>query len=314
MDKILIVGGCGYIGGFLTDYLVSKNLDVTIYDNLMYEERYLKPVPFIYGDVRDREKLSEILPKFDTVIWLAAIVGDGACAVDPFLTQSINEDAVKWLVDNYNGKIVFTSTCSIYGENNDLIDEEAVPNPISVYADTKLAAERYIVNNAKDYLVFRLGTLFGTGDKMSRIRLDLVTNILTRKASLGEPLTVFGGEQWRPLLHVKDVSTAIFHGITNNINGLFNLSYVNYRIKDIAEDIKELIPGTEIIYQDMPFEDLRNYKVKNDKYISTGWKPVYVMADGIEEIRVIIHENRIKNLDNPIYSNAGYLNKNYFKI
>jgi nucleoside-diphosphate-sugar epimerase len=217
-------------------------------------------------------------------------------------------------VDNYEGKIVFTSTCSIYGVNNDLIDEEAIPNPISVYADTKLAAERYIVKNAKDYLVFRLGTLFGTGDKLSRIRLDLVSNILTRKAALGEPLTVFGGDQWRPLLHVKDVSTAIFHGIINDINGLFNLSYVNYRIKDIAEDIKKLIPGTEIIYQEMPFEDLRNYRVKNDKYVNTGWKPVYVIADGIEEIKMIINENRIKNLDNPIYSNAGYLNKNYFKI
>ena len=85
------------------------------------------------------------MPKYDVVIWLAAIVGDGACTVDPFLTQSINEDTVEWLVDNYSGKVVFPSTCSVYGINNDLIDESAPTHPLSMYAITKLAAEHTIV-------------------------------------------------------------------------------------------------------------------------------------------------------------------------
>ena len=154
MKRVLIVGGCGYVGGHLTDCL-RQEYDVTVYDNLLYENHYLKKISFIFGDVRDRDKLSRLLPKFDIVIWLAAVVGDGACARDPYLAQAINEDSVKWLVDNYSGKIVFMSTCSVYGINNELIDESAEVNPLSVYARTKLAAEQYIVKNAKDYLIFR---------------------------------------------------------------------------------------------------------------------------------------------------------------
>jgi nucleoside-diphosphate-sugar epimerase len=127
-SKILVVGGCGYIGGFLTDLLTNQAYDVTVYDSLLYETRYLKNVNFIRGDIRDTEKLEKIIHDYDTVVWLAALVGDGACAVDLELTKRINFDAVKWLVDNFKGKIVFTSTCSVYGANNDLIDETATPN------------------------------------------------------------------------------------------------------------------------------------------------------------------------------------------
>ena len=110
----------------------------------MYETRYLKDINFIYGDILDREKLFPILDEFDVVIWLAAIVGDGACAIDPAMTKAVNEDSVKWLVDNYDGRIVFASTCSVYGIQNNLIDELAEFNPQSIYASTKLAAEKYI--------------------------------------------------------------------------------------------------------------------------------------------------------------------------
>ena len=106
--KILVVGGAGYIGGHLSDLLLRSGHDITVYDNLMFETRYLKDINFIYGDIREIEKLLTIMKDFNIVVWLAAIVGDGACAVDPALTRIINEDSVKWLVDNYEGKIVFT--------------------------------------------------------------------------------------------------------------------------------------------------------------------------------------------------------------
>lgn len=311
MNKILIVGGAGYIGGYLTSLLAQYSHDITVYDNLVFENHYMKNIPFIYGDIRDREKLLKILPDYKTVIWLAAIVGDGACAVDPFLTQSINEDCVKWLVNNYHGKIVFTSTCSVYGINNELIDETATPNPISTYALTKFAAEQYIVNNAKDYLVFRLGTLFGLGDEHSRSRLDLVANVLAMRAAKNIPLTVFGGEQWRPLLHVKDVATAISYSFGKSITGLYNLSMGNYVIKDIAEEVKRAVPEAEIKYQDISFEDLRNYRVKNDKFKATGWTPNHTLEEGISEMVRVVRERRIKDVNNPIYSNVGFLIDNY---
>ena len=306
-EKILIVGGAGYIGGFLTDYLTDKEYCVTIYDNLMYETRFLKTVNFINGDIRDYGKLKPLLSRFDIIIWLAAIVGDGACTVNPELTQKLNSDTVKWLVDNFTGKIIFTSTCSVYGMNNDLLDENSPTKPLSVYASTKLDAEQYIIDNYDDYLIFRLGTLHGLGDNVSRIRLDLVTNVLTYKAAIGDTLTVFGGEQWRPLLHVKDVSTAIFHGIKNDLKGLYNLSDKNFTIKDVAEQIASFIPNTKISYTELPFEDLRNYKVKNDKYLLTGWNPQYNMTWGIHDIYKVIKEGRIVNANDPVYHNHNYL-------
>lgn len=312
--KILITGGAGYVGGYLVDRLKVYGHDITVYDSLVYENHYLKNVPFIYGDIRDRKKLLSILPEYKMVIWLAAIVGDGACAIDPFLTQSINEDSVKWLVDNYKGKIVFPSTCSVYGINNKLIDESAVLNPISVYAKTKLAAEQYIVNNAKDYLVFRLGTLFGLGDECSRIRLDLVVNLLAKKAALGEFLTVFGGQQWRPLMHVRDATTAIIYAIGAHITGLYNLSYKNLMIKEIAQEISNVLDYTDIKYAASKFEDQRNYRVSCERFERLGWKPSHTLKEGILEIYQTIKDGRLKDPESVLYSNEYYLDKNYTRI
>lgn len=309
--RVLVVGGAGYIGGYLTDCLHNADFDLTVYDNLVYEDRYLKKVPFIYGDVRDREKLLKILAQHDIVIWLAAIVGDGACAVDPFLTQSINEDSVKWLVDNYNGRIIFTSTCSVYGINNDLIDETAQPHPLSVYASTKLAAEQYIISNASSYLIFRLGTLYGLSDEHSRVRLDLVVNVLTKRATLGEKIVIYGGDQWRPLLHVRDVAHAIIFGIDKKVTGVYNLSCANYTINEIAQQVKKTIPMAEIGYQEKKYEDLRNYRVSCSAYEEKGWHAKYALEQGISELHKVIKDNRIKDVEDPIYYNEYYLNKRY---
>lgn len=308
-NKILIVGGAGYIGGFLTDYLTDHEFKITVYDNLLFENRFLKSCDFVYGDVRDETKLSTIINNYDCVIWLAGLVGDGACAVNQKLTKTLNVDTVKWLVDNYKGKIIFPSTCSVYGINNDLIEEEAPPNPLSLYAATKLEAEKYVLKNAENALVFRLGTLFGLGDRHSRMRLDLVANILSMRAAKGETLTIFGGEQWRPLLHVRDVSTAILHGLNNNISGLYNLSYKNYKITELGEIISSLIPECSIEFTEMKFEDLRNYRVKNDKFLKTGWVPHYSLEDGIQQIYSLIKENRVKDTTDKVYSNAAFIRR-----
>ena len=311
-NKIIIVGGAGYIGGYLTD-IICKNSNVTVADNLLYENRFLKDVDFINFDIKNYdENLKQTLNKYDIIIWLAAIVGDGACEVDKRITKIVNEDSVKWLVDNFqNKKIVFTSTCSVYGINDDLIGEEALPNPLSTYAETKIKAEQYIMNNHSNYLIYRLGTLYGIGDAFARIRLDLVVNYLTYLATHDKPLTVFGGNQWRPLLHVKDVGHAIKYGIENNLKGLYNLSSKNIIIKDIANQIKNYIPNTTINYVDIKTQDARNYRVKNDKILSTGWKPLFNINDGIKEINFILKTNRIKNPLDIIYHNANFLKHQY---
>jgi nucleoside-diphosphate-sugar epimerase len=139
MKKVLVVGGSGYIGGLTCDYLIRDGFDVTVYDNLLYENRYLKDVKFIYGDIRDTEKLYEISNDFDVIVLMAALVGDPACSVDHKLTEEINFQSIKNFCEvvSPNKHLVFMSTCSVYGAQDGLLNEESGTNPLSSYASTK---------------------------------------------------------------------------------------------------------------------------------------------------------------------------------
>ena len=303
--KILVVGGAGYVGGGIVDTLSKKN-EITVYDSLIYESAYRKDVHFIYGDIRDYKKINSILNNFDAVVWLAALVGDGACSINPTLTHEINSETVKNLVKNFNGKIIFLSTCSVYGAQEGVLDENSEVNPLSEYASSKLIAEKYLEES--DAIIFRLGTLFGISDQFSRIRLDLVVNILTTKALVDKKMSVFGGDQWRPLLHVKDVANAIEHNISSDTKGIFNLHYKNFKIIEIAEKIKEKIPDVSIETTPLPFQDARNYQVSSDKLkLETGFEASIELNQGIEEMYNLISSNRIKDINDPRYSNQNYL-------
>ena len=305
--KVLIVGGAGYVGGGIVD-LLSKENEVTVYDSLIYENSYRKNVDFIFVDIRDYKKINNILDQYDAVIWLAALVGDGACAINPALTHEINSETVKNLAKNFKGKIVFLSTCSVYGAQEGILDESSEVNPLSEYASSKLIAEKYLADS--DSIIFRLGTLFGIGDKFSRIRLDLVVNILTTKAYIDKKMSVFGGEQWRPLLHVKDVANAIAHTLDTQTNGVFNLHYKNFKIIEIANEIKNKISDVEIETTPLPFQDARNYQVSSDKLKdATGFQATVDLTQGINEMYELISSNRIKDINDPRYSNQNFLQK-----
>ena len=304
--KILVVGGAGYVGGGIVDKLIL-NHEVTVYDSLVYETSYRKQVDFIYGDIRDHKKLNSILNNYDCVIWLAALVGDGACSINPILTQEINAESVKNLTQNYSGRIVFLSTCSVYGAQEGVLSEDSSTNPLSEYASSKLIAEKYLEDS--NVIIFRLGTLFGISDHYSRIRLDLVVNILVTKALMESKMSVFGGDQWRPLLHVNDVANAIDVTVETQINGIFNLHYQNFKIIQIAEEIKKKITNAEIIKTPIEFQDARNYQVTSDKLLrETGFKAEVSLKIGIDEIYELISNNRIKDISDPRYSNQNFLN------
>jgi len=303
--NILIVGGAGYVGGGIVDKL-KKHHQVTVYDSLIYEESYRKDVNFVYGDVRDQSKLLKLFKNNDAVIWLAALVGDGACAINPELTFEINSDSVKFLAENFKKRIVFLSTCSVYGAQDGLLNEDSSINPLSEYASSKVQAEEYL--KGSNSIIFRLGTLFGISDEFSRIRLDLVVNILVTKALTEGKLTVFGGEQWRPLLHVNDVANAIEQTIDSEINGIFNLHYKNFKIIDIAEAIVNKVDSAIIETTPMKFQDARNYQVSSEKLLSeTGFKAEIDLNTGINEIYDLIANNRIKNVNHKRYSNQNFL-------
>ncbi len=304
--KVLIVGGAGYIGGALTDILRSTKHEIRVYDALLYEEAYMKDIPFVFGDIREREKLKKQLKWADAVVWLAALVGDGACAINPEITSELNEEAVKWLTNNFSGRIVFMSTCSVYGAQDGVLDEKSPTKPLSVYAVTKLVAEKHLKNS--NAIIFRLGTIFGLGDNYARIRLDLVLNTMTTRAVTEGKLKVFGGEQYRPLLHVRDAAQAVANNLTTNHTGIYNLHYENVKILDLAYEVVKYIPSAKLDIVDIKFEDARNYKSTSDKAISAfGFKPKLTMKDGVEEVKKLIEERRIKDINNPRYSNQSFL-------
>lgn len=300
------MGGAGYIGGWLTDRLMGEGYEVRVFDLLLYEEAYLKEVDFILGDIRDKDSLLPHLKWADAVIWLAALVGDGACSLSPELTRGVNVDSLRWLTQVYDGRIVFMSTCSVYGAQKGILTEQSPLEPLSLYAETKAEAERLL--RSADSLIFRLGTIFGVGDTYSRIRLDLVLNLLTVKAILHGRLNVFGGNQYRPLLHVRDVAEAVCPTVFSDHRGIFNLHAENITIKDLAERVKASYPEVEVEYTDMRFQDLRNYCVSSDKARTLfGFYPRYSIEDGIRQIGDLVKQGRIRDTTLPRYSNLDYL-------
>jgi len=312
--KVLVVGGAGYVGGAVVDLLIENNFDVIVYDCLLYEEDYLKKVNFVYGDVRDKKLLRKFLKWADSVVWIAAIVGDGACAINHSLTTDVNYKSVEFLSKNFSGRIVFFSTCSVYGAQNNLLDERSKTNPLSLYASTKLQAEESLKN--KNAIIFRLGTLFGLGDSYSRIRMDLVLNTLTLKAFNENRLVVYGGKQYRPLLHVRDAAEAIILALKNNkVCGIFNLHYQNVKILNLALRIKNFFKKIKIEKVNVKFQDIRNYRVTGKKvFDALNFKPKFDIDYGIKEIAQLLKEKRVKDATSSRYINEKFLNQKNEKI
>jgi nucleoside-diphosphate-sugar epimerase len=304
--NVLVVGGAGYVGGAVTDLLMQSNHNQRVYDALLYEESYRKQVDFVYGDVRDTDRLMPHLKWADAVIWLAALVGDGACGLNPEISVSVNQESLKWLTQHYDGRIVFMSTCSVYGAQDAVLDESSLTGPLSVYASTKLGAEDCL--KGKNAIIFRLGTLFGVGDLFARIRMDLVVNTLTARAYRQGKISVFGGDQFRPLLHVKDAARAAVENVMTKPTGVFNLARQNVRIVDLAYQVRNHFPDLIVDQTPMKFQDARNYRASSEKAQKVlGFKAVYSIDDGIDEIKELLESHRLKDVDNPRYTNQTFL-------
>src|SRR3984885_12853811 len=266
MSRVVITGGAGYVGGWLTDRVIEAGHDVRVYDLLLYEDRYLKDVPFIAGDVLDYERLRPHLEWADTVVWLAGLVGDPACGLDPSLTNKINLESVEWLCDNF--------------------------------------AERILTERRPNSLILRLATLAGLGDTYSRIRLDLVVNLLVVRARLVGELEVFGGNQFRPLLHVRDGATAVVPHLDSGVSGIFNLGTENLTIRELAERVVQRVGGARIRVVDVPFQDTRNYRVSFERARrELEFVAEHPIDEAIDEIAELIDAGRVKDLSMAQFSN-----------
>jgi nucleoside-diphosphate-sugar epimerase len=299
--KVLVCGGAGYIGGLTCDCLIREGFDVTVFDNLLYEDRFLKEIPFIYGDIRNTEKLLEVSKEFDIIVLMSALVGDPACSVDQTLTEEINYQSIKNFCENVSNDkhLIFMSTCSVYGAQDGILNEDSQTNPLSSYASTKLASEKYVLQ--KGGTVFRLGTVFGLGDTYSRLRMDLVVNVLTMKAIKDGEITINGGEQWRPIIAVKDIAEYVTEACKEEYEGVYVLSKENVVIRELGERVAELIPGTKINYTEISFQDARNYKVDATKSLNTfKYKAKVTVEEEVSRMMKMFNEGRVLNPeDNP---------------
>jgi len=308
MKKVLVVGGAGYIGGLTCDTLIREGFEVTVYDNLLYENRYLKDIPFIYGDIRDTEKLYEVSKDFDVIVLMAALVGDPACSVDHKLTEEINYKAIKNFCEvvSPSKHLVFMSTCSVYGAQDGLLNEESSTNPLSSYASTKLQAEKHVLKLGGT--IFRLGTVFGLGDTYSRLRMDLVVNVLTMKAIADGEITINGGEQWRPIIAVRDIAEYVTEACKEEYEGIYVLSKENVVIRELGERVAGLIPGTKINYTEISFQDARNYRVDNAKSLNTfKYKAKVTVEEEVSRMMKMFKEGRVQNPEDKVYHNGAFL-------
>ena len=320
-ERVLVVGGAGYLGSDLVPMLLDRGYRVRVLDSLLFGKESLRAVEkhpnfeLVAGDIRDIRAVVETMKSCDAVIDLAAIVGDPACEENPQLAAEINRAATRMLIDVGRGygiqRFLLASTCSVYGASEFLMDEHARVAPISLYARTKVDSENLLLEAAcADFhpTILRLATLFGVSP---RPRFDLVVNLLTARAIRSGKITVYNGEQWRPFMHVHDAARAFLACLeVNNVDTvsgeIFNAgSYgLNCRLSELAAKISAIIP--EVTVERVENEDRRNYRVSFDKIHSRlGFVCERTLEQGIGEMAKMVRRSQVKDFSAEMFNNQA---------
>jgi len=321
VKTVLITGGAGYIGSILARKLLDQGHKVKIIDKLLFGDESIRELykkenfEFIEADLQNSNgKILEAVKGVDAVIHLAAIVGDPACASQPEITIKTNYLATVNLArickENGIKRFIFASTCSNYGAGDgEKLTELSRLNPVSLYAESKIYAEKKLLKMTdKNFMpiIFRFSTIYGLSPRM---RFDLVVNLLTMKAYSEKKIMIFGGDQWRPFIHVADISHAIISCLKTPIykikGQIFNIgsSKENYLISDLGKIIKEIMPETEVNYIESAV-DKRTYNVLFKKLEKTfNFKPTKTVKAGVLEILEALKNNQFPNPKDPKYYN-----------
>jgi len=308
-NKILVLGGAGYIGHHLCEILYNSGYDVTAMDSLLFRQPHPSCNEFIRGDISKNEELVKVLTEIkpDVVVNLAGIVSFQACKKNPNKTLAYNVYPNATLVafaktkGNKPFKIIHASSCSVYGFQDTMINEESPLNPQSLYAKSKVAAEE-IINEYANSVNVRFATLFGTSNKM---KFDLVANIMTANAMMDHEITVHGsGNQIRPQFGVRDAARAIVHMIAEDLRGTYNVGVNGYNmsITELAERVSELT-GAKIKHTKSG-EDTRNYNVDFTKLKETGFVSKQNLDLELTEIKNMVEAH---GYENPMFYSVNHL-------
>lgn len=304
MANILIVGGAGYIGSAVVDLLRDSAHEVRVYDVLLWEDAHRGSEEFVRGDIRDTALLAPHLAWADSVIWLAALVADGACAMYPDLATVLNDRAVAWLTQHYDGRIVFPSTSLLYAPRETPCDEDAPLKPTTLYQETKQAAEWHLAGRA---LIVRLASLYGLAAPGARPRFDLVVNRFAGLAVTEGRLPVRGGTQSRAFCHVRDVASVLAAHATSDVVGTYNLTAENATILALAERICAHVPSATIAREPAPQEAMDVRLAGDRARRDLGFSPQRTLDDGIREVVALVRAGGVGDPRDPRYSNEEFL-------
>lgn len=298
--KVMVTGHLGYIGAILTSYFVDAGHDIVGLDTDLYDGctflQSVPDIPFIKKDIRDVQVAD--LENIDAIIHLAALSNDPLGNLSPELTFDINYRATVHLAELAKkagvSRFLFSSSCSNYGAGgDDFLDESAPFNPVTPYGESKVLAERELSNLASNEfspVFLRNATAYGLSPRM---RFDLVVNNLVAWAvSTGKIYLKSDGTPWRPLIHIEDIARAflsILEAPKENIhNEAFNIgsSEENYRIRDVAKIVAEVVPNCDLSFAPEAGPDLRNYRVNCDKIhnIIPTFQPKWTVKKGVFEL------------------------------
>ena len=320
--RVLITGGAGYVGSTLAPLLLAAGHKVRVLDRLLYGGESLLGVwshpdfEFVHGDVRDRETLRKAVSECDAVVHLAAIVGDPACAREPETARGVNLDASMTLIEESRRagvqRFVFASTCSNYGKMKDpsqFVNEESELQPVSLYAETKVAVEKFLLESAANGWCptpLRFATVFGVSPRM---RFDLTVNEFTMEMITKKHLIVFGEQFWRPYVHVFDAARGIALVLSSPPQAVagrvFNVGSTdqNLQKQQIVELIRPLAADAKVEFVHKN-EDPRDYRVSFDRILGElGYKTTRSVVEGIVEIAKLVRTGAISNLADTRYRN-----------
>ncbi|MDA0658522.1 MAG: SDR family oxidoreductase [Planctomycetota bacterium] len=321
--RVLVIGGGGYIGSALLPKLLDSGYQVRLLDMLLFGDSAISKVAnhpnleIVREDFRDVQKVLECMRGVGSVIHLGAIVGDPACSLDESLTIDVNLSATRMIAelarDQGIERFIFASTCSVYGACDETLDERSEVKPISLYGHTKLASERVLQNLVTDEFrpsIVRFATIYGLS---GRTRFDLVVNVLAAKAKLEGQITVFGGDQWRPFIHVDDAALAVARILaapTELVGGqIYNVgsNEQNFTIRQIGQIVHQCVPDAELIVNDDDV-DKRNYRVDFSKIRNElNFTPQWTVEQGIQQVLDAIASGEVTDYREAQYSNVKFL-------
>ncbi|MFC2022214.1 NAD-dependent epimerase/dehydratase family protein [Chloroflexota bacterium] len=328
--QVLVTGGAGYVGAVLIPKLLAKGYQVKVLDLYLYGEDVLDAVKDypnlkqIKGDIRDRALLEEVIPGTDALIHLACISNDPSFELDPQLGKSINYDAFFGLVEVSKRcgvkRFIYASTSSVYGiKREENVTEDLSLEPLTDYSKYKALCEQVLLKEqSPDFttVIIRPATVCGYSP---RLRLDLIVNIFTNLAVNTGRITVFGGQQKRPNIHIEDVTDLYVQLLDfpdEMIAGkIFNVGYENYPVSEIAETVWKVVGKEEIEMITTPSDDDRSYHISSEKIRrELAFEPKHTIEDGVRDLCDAFKAGKIPNpMDDIRYYNIKMMQAKQLK-